>query len=286
MKEIPISNNHIILVDDDDYEAAVKYKWTLSLKARNSYQVCTFSKGKGIPYKGVSYKRLILGLESKWTLFKNGNPLDLRKENIMVFNTISEFISVIGKRPKKKGNELNTAISKAAQGKTGSTKKTTYIGVRYEPKNQHKWHSIIKYNWKNYYLGSFTKEEDAALAYDRKALELYGPDATVNFPHLTLEEINEKFAQIKAEDAVFSYDILSRRHQGRRFKNVCKTSEYIGVCKQKGRKDKQWRATIFYHNKQYSLGNFDNEKEAALAYDKKAIELYGENVVRLNFPDN
>jgi hypothetical protein len=284
MKEITISNGRVKLVDDEDYETAIKYKWTVSHKGKNSYQVCTNSMVEGIPYRGVSYKRLILGMEAKWTLFKNGNPLDLRRENITVFNTASEFISVISKKPKKKGNELNTAISKAAQGKTGSTKKTRYIGVRYEPKNPHKWIGIIKHNWKNYYLGCFTKEEDAALAYDKKALELYGPDATVNFPHLTMKEINERLDQIREEDAVFSYDILSKRHQGRRFENVSKTSKYIGVSLKKGR-EKKWRATIFYHNKQYFLGNYYNEKDAALAYDKKAVELYGEDA-KLNFPSS
>ena len=43
-------------------------------------------------HRGTTYKRLILGIESKMTLFKNDNPFDLRKENIVVYDTRSEFI--------------------------------------------------------------------------------------------------------------------------------------------------------------------------------------------------
>ena len=184
---------------------------------------------------------------------------------------------------RKKRTELTFLVSKAAQGKGGkSTKKTTYIGVRHEPKNAHQWHSIIKHNRKNQYLGSYIKEEYAALAYDKRALEIYGTDAVVNFPNLTMEDIIEKLKQIKEADSVIFYDHLSKRHQGKRF-NVLKTSKYVGVSLKKGRK-KCWRATIFYHNKQIYLGIYYTQEEAALAYDKKAIELFGENA-RVNFKD-
>ena len=39
---------------------------------------------------------------------------------------------------------------------------------------------------------------------------------------------------------------------------------------------KVWRSGITRDGKYYHLGNYDNEKEAALAYNEKAFELYGE----------
>jgi hypothetical protein len=46
----------------------------------------------------------------------------------------------------------------------------------------------------------------------------------------------------------------------------------------------KWRAKIKSHGKAYELGLFVSEIEAALAYDRKARELFGP-FARLNFPD-
>ena len=55
-----------------------------------------------------------------------------------------------------------------------------------------------------------------------------------------------------------------------------KTSKYKGVC---FRKDcNKWRAIITVKRKKYNLGNFDNELDAAIAYDKKFKELNLEGV--------
>lgn len=45
-----------------------------------------------------------------------------------------------------------------------------------------KWEVTIKKNMVTMYLGSFASEEDAAKAYDKKATEIYGEDAAINFP--------------------------------------------------------------------------------------------------------
>jgi len=71
---------------------------------------------------------------------------------------------------------------------------------------------------------------------------------------------------------------ISSSEQGKKVKN--KISQYVGVAK--GYKGK-WDAGITHQGVFYRLGSFKIEIEAALAYDKKALELYGENA-KLNFP--
>jgi hypothetical protein len=60
------------------------------------------------------------------------------------------------------------------------------------------------------------------------------------------------------------------------------TSKYRGVWYNK--QTKKWRATIVVHRKRKQIGYFQNEIDAAKAYDKAAKKYYGEFAI-LNFPD-
>lgn len=62
------------------------------------------------------------------------------------------------------------------------------------------------------------------------------------------------------------------------------SSSYIGVCKETGAK--KFRAYIKQDNVTHRLGCFDSQEDAARARDKKAIELFGRENARLNFPDS
>lgn len=68
-------------------------------------------------------------------------------------------------------------------------------------------------------------------------------------------------------------------HTGDYHKN---SSIYKGVMKRGDYKAK-WRARITFNGKRISLGDYDDEIKAAQAYDKKAIELFGEFAC-INFP--
>jgi len=61
-------------------------------------------------------------------------------------------------------------------------------------------------------------------------------------------------------------------------------SNYAGVSREKNSNKNPWRAYITFKGKHIRLGGFKTEEEAALAYDKKARELFG-SVAKLNFPD-
>jgi hypothetical protein len=60
-----------------------------------------------------------------------------------------------------------------------------------------------------------------------------------------------------------------------------KSSKYRGVAWQKSRK--KWKASITYDCKFHHLGIFEDEEEAARAYDRAARAHKGEKA-QLNFP--
>lgn len=61
------------------------------------------------------------------------------------------------------------------------------------------------------------------------------------------------------------------------------SSRYTGVTWEKSRK--KWRADIYENRRKKFLGFFDDEKEAAKAFDRVAKERRGE-FARLNFPED
>lgn len=153
MKQIKLSQGKVAIVDDDDYERVNAYKW-FAHKNRNTYYAET-----KIERKNIALHRLILGVTDQHIDHINRNGLDNRKCNLR-YATISQ-------------NNINSAKKK------GCT--SIYKGV-YFHKDRGVWVSRARLHKGYYYLGSFQNEIEAAKAYDRKAIELFGEFACLNFP--------------------------------------------------------------------------------------------------------
>lgn len=62
---------------------------------------------------------------------------------------------------------------------SSSNSSSKYLGVSWDS-NKKKWFSSICKNYKIIPLGRFDSEKDAALAYNKKAIELHGEFANLN----------------------------------------------------------------------------------------------------------
>ena len=124
-----------------------------------------------------------------------------------------------------------------------------------------RWGTRIAVNSKHIYLGLFSEEKYAAYAYDLAAIKYFKEFAFLNFP-----------------DRDYT---LPENRIIKRFTRENKTSRYKGVSWFKP--TKKWRANICVNGKQKSLGYFDLEEEAALAYDAMAIQVGGSFISYLNF---
>jgi len=140
---------------------------------------------------------------------------------------------------------------------------SSYIGVNYNKKSG-KYKSSINKDNITYYLGLFDSQEIAAKFRDFKAIELYGEEhAKLNFPI----------------DVILNDESLKNIEMP---KSPNRTSKYNGVSLPYGRK--KFVAYISKNKDIYNLGSFENEEDAARAFDAKLIELK-KNRSKLNFPD-
>jgi len=89
-----------------------------------------------------------------WIRFINGNPLDCRTKNLE-WSTLSNVVR-------------------------NTTKTENKLGYRGVVKTGNKYQSIIYLNRKAINLGSFKTPEEAALAYNKKSLELFGKTKSLN----------------------------------------------------------------------------------------------------------
>jgi hypothetical protein len=159
MKYISIVNRDFnAIVDDDMYEEINKYKW--------------YDNARGYTYKRTK-------IEGKWTTMTmhkyimntprgmqvdhiNGNRLDNRKNNLRIVNS--------------KRNNWNSSKPKS-YGNTEMGSKYKGVGIHSTYK---KFRARIYKEGKEYHLGFFDTDKEAAIAYNKKAIELFGEFARLN----------------------------------------------------------------------------------------------------------
>lgn len=189
-------------------------------------------------------------------------------------------------------------------------------GVSWEAEHQ-MWVAEIWNGSRYISLGAFDTEVEAGRCYDLACLEQHGLDARTNFP---LEEYEPEIAAMAlctmSDDwrgGLEMYNLM----QARRFQNVATNLPAVNVTSEKGvdelpqsspssspavtpvgtamgastfngvswdKAKLSWFSHIQSAGRQHFLGYFDSEREAALAYDSAALQLYGAACAQLNFP--
>lgn len=151
MKRVKLTKNQYALVDDEDFEELNREKWYTS-----STGYATRRNRKKMTYMHRTITNCPQGMQVDHI---NGNRLDNQRINLRVVTS----------QQNKQNRHRNL------KGKTSK-----YKGVSWNKKNQN-WYARIKINCKQIYLGCFIDEVQAALEYDKKAIELFGEYARPNF---------------------------------------------------------------------------------------------------------
>ena len=138
VKQIPLSQGKIAIVDDEDYEWLNQWKWTYQHKHTNCEYAIRTSYQK--PKKHIQMHRLMLNAKKGQICdHKNHNGLDNRRENIWI----------VSRRQNLQNRKFRRSI---------------YPGIYWYPITR-KWHSRIRINGKRYSLGYYRTEWAAFFAY-------------------------------------------------------------------------------------------------------------------------
>jgi len=157
---IHIKKFRFAVVDSDDFDRLSRFKWRLCRSNRTFYAFCTVSQGPLLRPRVVWLHHLVLPPPDGYLIdHRNHNGLDNRCCNLRIA-TPSE-------------NQQNAR-------KTKSKTSSRYKGVDLV-KATGKWRTRIAVAGRRLFLGSFTSESDAALAYDHAALKYFGEFACLNF---------------------------------------------------------------------------------------------------------
>lgn len=161
-----------IKVDDEDAHWLETNSWTVSLKYSGFYgkvfYVVFSNSAKNKELRNKTLHRLITNCPKGMVVDHiNHNTLDNTRENLRVCS--------VGE------NNMNRRYS--ARSDTGSLRNFRGVYKSYNCKSKQRWQAkIAKGNKTNIYLGTFDSQEAAAKAYDKKAKELFGEFAKLNFP--------------------------------------------------------------------------------------------------------
>jgi hypothetical protein len=147
MKTVPLSKGLFALVDDEDYELVIQYKWHESGRYAMSWKY-----GPNGYQKHFSMHRLILGVRQGVIIDHiNGNEFDNRKENLRICTTAQNAMN-------KKRSSSNTS---------------GYKGVSFD-KKRNKYCSAIKYSGKTINLGRYKTAIEAHEVYKQAAIKYFG----------------------------------------------------------------------------------------------------------------
>jgi hypothetical protein len=159
-KLIPLTQGKFAIVDADDYDRLAKRKWRCK-QAGNTFYAYAFRRNANKLAMLLMHRQITDAPKGMFVDHRDGNGLNNRKSNL----------------------RLCTPAQNAHNRCPSFNRRSIYKGISWH-KQIKKWAVRICKSGGRFHLGCFDDPTDAALAYDRKAEQLFGEFAYLNFPQL------------------------------------------------------------------------------------------------------
>lgn len=159
MTTVSLTQGKKALIDDEDAESVLGFKWTYFFNPRNGKQYArrTVRDERRVNHTIYLHRFILNAPKGLQVDHKNGDGLDCQKSNLRLAD-----------------NAQNHHNMKARNGGISGFKGVKRHGAR--------WRAGLRCRGKDYKLGVFALATDAARAYDIKAREMFGEFARLNFP--------------------------------------------------------------------------------------------------------
>eukprot|EP00963_Diacronema_lutheri_P005679 scaffold436_cov336-Pavlova_lutheri.AAC.18 len=170
-------------------------------------------------------------------------------------------------RPPCPSTQRNTSSGEDSREAASKKRTSRYRGVT-KHRRSGRWeaHIWVKETGKQVYLGGYEHEEHAAEAYDVAAIKCKGSTVKTNFPMSKYTELMAFMENITLEELV-----MAVRRQSQGFARG--SSSYRGVTHHP---NGRWEARIgMPGSKHIYLGLYNDERDAACAYDRALVRLRG-----------
>lgn len=154
--EINLTQNKVAIIDEMDFELVSKFSWHTQKKGNNYIATTMINK------KPVKMHRLILQIKDTKVFIDhiNNNSLDNRRCNLRICTHAENM--------RNRKSEIN------------STSKYLGVSLKKIRGGYLYWIASISINNKSKHIGTFKNEIDAAIAYNKTALNYHGEFANLN----------------------------------------------------------------------------------------------------------
>jgi hypothetical protein len=158
VREIPLTQGKVALVDEEDYERVSARPW-FAVKDEKVNRTNWYARTRD-GARHISLHRFILGAERGIQIdHKDGDGLNCRRENLRI-----------------------ATHGQNMQNRSKGSGSSRFKGVTWWSLNGvGRWRAQIGYDGTMHHIGLFNSEEEAARAYDAKAREHFGEFARTNF---------------------------------------------------------------------------------------------------------
>ncbi len=158
LRQIPLTQGKVALVDEGDYEELAKHKWCARKNRNVWYAQRTLLAGDGRRASVLMHRQILGSPVGQVVDHQDGDGLNNQRSNL---------------------RECTTAENRRNQHIKQSGCSSLYKGVFWD-KGKGKWRASIEMKGRYRSLGRFAVEADAARAYNAAAMRMFGEFACLN----------------------------------------------------------------------------------------------------------